>query len=151
MSRSSLVRIKALPFQSRKYSVSLVNSGYYYYYSDYNHYYQCSRDDSNDSRDCQHYYHYHLIIYSETSEKIGFQIVAVTVDGNILCFSNRSLDSLSSRITEAPEHHTQHGDEKSGSEVLLRVHSIGVDYELRAKVGSVRKTWNVTVNCHCNQ
>jgi hypothetical protein len=50
------------------------------------------------------------------------------------------LEILSSRITEAPEHYTYHGDEKSGSGVLLRVHSIGVDYELRTKLGSLKKT-----------
>ena len=35
-------------------------------------------------------------------------------------------------LTEAPGRSRRHGAEKSGSGVLLRVHFIGVDYELSA-------------------
>ena len=66
------------------------------------------------------------------SKKSGFQMVAVTVDGNILCFFKIDVYEIISDLTEASSGSRRHGAEKSGSTVLLRDHSIGVDYELSA-------------------
>ena len=66
------------------------------------------------------------------SKKSGFQMVAVTVDGNILCFFKIYVYEIIIDLTEAPGRSRRHGAEKSGSTVLFLFHFIGVDYELSA-------------------
>ena len=58
----------------------------------------------------------------------------------ILRFLVESLKLLSTLRITAPN--------KSGSGVLFILHFFGLDYELRAKLGSLRKTLNVTVDCN---
>ena len=73
------------------------------------------------------------------SKKSGFQMVAVTVDGNILCFFKIYVYEIISHLPETSSGSRFHGHEKSGSGVLFIYPFIGVDQHFATKVGSLRK------------
>ena len=57
----------------------------------------------------------------------GFQMVAVTVDGNILRFFKIDVYEIIIDLPDTSSGSRFHGDEKSGSGVLFILHFIGVD------------------------